>query len=219
MLSLLLAIANATDGYAAPAALCPPCHPEEAPATVFGFIISLFKSLVSMLVIVFPLYKTFKAWESNRLRACRTMLAYWSAMTLLNALKDVTDELVGTYVNVTVHHLVVAALKLAPLLLGPDKIYDMTVRSFFEHHEAEMDAMVLKGTEAAHELQHRMEPTLDKVKHRIEKIEAKMEPTIEQIRESLRESVDTVKTKLGMEVEEAAQRSGDRAERGGGGEA
>ena len=55
------------------------------------------------------------------------MLAYWSAMTLINALKDVTDELVLNYLNVTLHHLIVAALKLAPLVLGPDKIYDFTV--------------------------------------------------------------------------------------------
>jgi hypothetical protein len=92
MLSVLLqALLNSS---ATPLALCPPCH-EEEPFTVSGFLLSLFKSAVSLLVIVFPLYKTFKAWESNRLKACRAMLAYWSAMTLLNALKDVTDEVVG----------------------------------------------------------------------------------------------------------------------------
>ena len=202
MLSFLLTAAT-TGSYESPAALCPPCHPEDEPATVFGFFVSLLKSAVSLLVIVFPLYKTFKAWESNRLRACRTMLAYWSAMTLLNALKDITDELILNYLNVTLHHLIVAALKLAPLVLGPDKIYDLTVRSFFEHHEAEMDAMVMKGTDAAQGLKDRMEPTLEKMKEQVEKMEARVEPTIEQIRESLRESVDTVKSTLGMPTEPA----------------
>jgi len=182
---------------------------------VLGFIVSVFKSLVSLLVIVFPLYKTFKAWESNRLHACRAMLAYWSAVTLINALKDITDELVLNYINVTLHHLIVAALKLAPLVLGPDKIYELTVKPFFEQHEAEMDAMVLRGTEKAQELKVRMEPTLDKMKEQVaelkeriepvmEKIEASVEPTIETIRESLRESVDTVKSTLGMPTEAAA---------------
>ena len=209
MLSFLLTAA--TGSYETPVALCPPCH-EEEPATVLGFLVSLIKSAVSLLVIVFPLYKTFKAWESNRLHACRAMLAYWSAMTLLNALKDVTDELIGNYLNATLHHLIVACLKLAPLVLGPDTIYNLTVRSFFEQHEAEMDAMVLAGTEKAHELKERMEPALDRMKEQVaelkermepvmEKIEATVEPTIESIRESLRESVDTVKSTLGMETE------------------
>ena len=212
MLSFLLtAVVGSHD---TPAALCPPCH-EEEPATAFGFLVSLIKSVVSLLVIVFPLYKTFKAWESNRLRACRTMLAYWAAMTLINALKDITDELVLNYLNVSLHHLIVAALKLAPLVLGPDKIYELTVRPFFEHHEAEMDAMVLRGTEKAHELKERMEPAMDRVKEQvaelkermepmIERIEASVEPRLEQIRESLRESVDTVKSTLGMPTESVA---------------
>ena len=209
MLSFLLTAA--TGAYETPAALCPPCH-EEEPATVFGFLVSLLKSAVSLLVIVFPLYKTFKAWESNRLRACRAMLAYWSAMTLINALKDVTDELVLNYLNVTLHHLIVAALKLAPLALGPDTIYNYTVRPFFEHHEAEMDAMVLKGTEKAQELKERMEPTFDKMKEQVEKIEASVEPTLEQIRESLRESVDTVKSSLGMSTESESESTSTAAQ-------
>ena len=210
MLSLLLAVAAAANSSASVAALCPPCHPEEEPATVFGFLVSLIKSAVSLLVIVFPLYKTFKAWESNRLRACRTMLAYWSAMTLINALKDVTDELVLNYVNVSLHHLIVAALKLAPLVLGPDAIYDMTVRQFFEHHEAEIDSLVLKGTETAAVVKHKMDPTLDKVKGQVARIEERMEPTIEQIRESLRESVDSVKESLGMEVQHDEAAAADK---------
>ena len=115
MLSLLLTAAIACPDV--PAALCPPCHPEDAPLTFGGFLLSVLKSLVSLAVIVFPLYKTFKAWESNRLKACRAMLAYWSAITLLNAMKDITDEIVGNWMNPYLHHIIVAVIKLAPLVL------------------------------------------------------------------------------------------------------
>ena len=104
MLSLLLSVVNAIDCPTAPIALCPPCHPEDVPFTFSGFLFSIFKSLISLAVIVFPLYKTFKAWESNRLKACRAMLAYWSAITLLNAMKDVTDEIIGKSAADTPHH-------------------------------------------------------------------------------------------------------------------
>ena len=115
MLSLLLAVLETPDG--APAALCPPCHPDDVPFTFTAFLFSIIKSLVSLAVVVFPLYKTFKAWESNRLKACRAMLAYWSAITLLNAMKDVTDEIVGNWMHPYLHHLIVATIKLAPLVL------------------------------------------------------------------------------------------------------
>ena len=200
MLSFLLEAIIAPE---TPIALCPPCHPEDVPSTWSDVFLSLLKSIVSMVVIVFPLYKTFKAWESNRLKACRAMLAYWSAMTLLNAMKDVTDEVIGNYFPPTLHHLLVAALKLAPLVLGPDAIYQYTVRPFFEQHEEEMDAVIKRANVKAQEvkadlmeyraeLMHAAAPMMEKVEHAVS-------PTIEQVRGSLIDTTHRVEHALGLD--------------------
>ena len=53
MLSFLLEVIAAPE---TPVALCPPCHPEDVPTTWSDVFLSLLKSMVSMVVIVFPLY-------------------------------------------------------------------------------------------------------------------------------------------------------------------
>ena len=131
------------------------------------------------------------------------MLAYWSAMTLLNALKDVTDEVVGNYFPPTLHHLLVAALKLAPLVLGPDAIYQYTVRPFFEQHEEEMDAVIKRANVKAQEVKADLMEYRAEIMHAaapmMEKVEHAVSPTLEQVRGSLIDTTHRVEHALGLD--------------------
>ena len=217
MFSILLE-AVAVQGASGIPRLCPPCH-EEPDFSYFGLFMSVLKSLVTVISIVFPLYKTFKAWESDRIRVCRTMLAYWSAMCLLNCMKDVTDEIVGQWLNKTLHHILVAAIKLAPMILGPDRIYDLTARPFFEKNEEKLDnviktanAEVHKAMDAAapviHQVQEAAAPVIHQVQEQMDHMKDSVTPVLEQLstqidnmKETMSDTVHTLGESLGMSKE------------------
>lgn len=181
MLSFLLQAAVLDQSHQ-PTMLCPPCHAEEAPATVLDVSLSLLKSLMSVLVIVYPLYKTFKAWESNRLTACRSMLAYWSAMTLLNVVQGISEELIGQYISVKLSKVFCLCVKALPMILGPDRIYAMTLRQFFENHEQQFDLLVTQAHQQKTNMIEQTKPMMEAVNQQMKE---SLSPVLHSIQESL----------------------------------
>jgi len=107
-----------------------------------GLTITLAKGAFQALAVIYPSYKTYKALESRSLRAAQAMLLYWTITAFVNSIKEFADQLLGTYANFIVWKLMILTLKAAPLIIGPDRLYDAIVKPLFEKHEEKIDAAV-----------------------------------------------------------------------------
>jgi hypothetical protein len=51
------------------------------------------------------------------------MLLYWCMTAFVNAAKEIVDQILGTYSNIFIWKFTVLALKAAPLIIGPERMY------------------------------------------------------------------------------------------------
>lgn len=109
---------------------------------LLGLSLVLTKGAFQALAVIYPSYKTYKALESRSLKASQAMLLYWCTTAFVNAAKEFADQLLGSYANFAVWKLCVLALKAAPLLIGPDRMYNTLVKPIFEAQEGHVDAVV-----------------------------------------------------------------------------
>lgn len=112
-------------------------------STMLGLTLTL--AAFQALLVIYPSYKTYKALESRSLQASQEMLLYWCITAFVGSLKEGVDTMFGSYANFFVWKLAVFALKAAPLIIGPERLYAMIVRPLFEAHESEVDAVVDEG--------------------------------------------------------------------------
>lgn len=142
---------------------CDACHPDPTPTNILHTVINCIGLFAT---ILFPLYKTYKALESGKLRPARAMLAFWSVSTLITCLKGVVDETFGAYSKYVVYQMILLMVKLIPMIVGPDKIYASLIRPVFAREEDDVDKVLLKAfavKEAAEE--EIVEPLKKKIKN------------------------------------------------------
>ena len=51
------------------------------------------------------------------------MLLYWCMTAFVNAGKEIVDQILGTYSNIFIWKFTVLALRAAPLVIGPERMY------------------------------------------------------------------------------------------------
>ena len=84
--------------------------PEHVIPTPLNVFVSLIKSTINAGVILVPAYKAFKALQSNKLQPCQRMLVYFCAVTFINALREIVNEMAGKYTTHTIYILLTFSL-------------------------------------------------------------------------------------------------------------
>lgn len=110
--------------------------------SLIGLSYTLAKGAISALTVIYPSYKSYKALESRSLEASQAMLLYWCIIAFVGAVKEFTDQLLGTYANFFIWKFAILGLKAAPLILGPDRLYNSIVKPLFAANEESVDAVV-----------------------------------------------------------------------------
>lgn len=108
----------------------------------FLLALTLTKAAFQALAVVYPSYKTYKALESRSLQAAQSMLLYWCITAFIASAKEVVDQIFGTYSNFFLWKLTVLGLKVAPLIVGPERMYNLIVKPLYDANEQTVDAVV-----------------------------------------------------------------------------
>jgi hypothetical protein len=95
--------------------------------------------------VLYPGFKSYKALESRNLHDAQAMLLYWCVTAFINSGKEMVDQVMGTYSNFVLWKLTVLALKAAPLIIGPDRLYNLIVQPLYASNEEAVDAVVVEA--------------------------------------------------------------------------
>lgn len=135
---------------------CPPCESCYPDATLINLTLSLLRASFSALLIIFPAYKTYKALESQKLRSCQAMLAYWCVTAIINAMKEICDEMLGKYSNYFLWKTMIITIKVLPIIVGPDRMYHYLIRPFFDSASGSIDTAIVTANTFAEEAKETM---------------------------------------------------------------
>ena len=145
--------------------MCPaPCFPE---ANVMNVFLAVLQACVQALIIVWPAFKTYKALQSRKLRACQAMLAFWAVTAFVNASKEAVDVIAGKFAAFLVWKLLVLCVKVTPTLVGPERLYTQLLAPFFAQHEDQLDAVIQKTANLADAAKQENEPHVEAVKENV----------------------------------------------------
>lgn len=133
------------------------------------------------------------------------MLAYFAVLTIVNTTKDGVDELFGKYFNPALWKLVVMGVKVAPLICGPEKLYQTLIRPFFQEIEEPVDSVLIAASAKKAELQ----PQVEKLVH--ERTDQIMH-AIDKGKDAVAQAVSPIKSKLGMESEDSSKQESSHAD-------
>jgi hypothetical protein len=129
------------------------------------------------------------------------MLLYWCITAFVSSLKEVVDQVLGTYSNFFIWKMTVLALKAAPLIIGPEKLYSLVVRPLFVANEENVDAVV----EEAHKLRDIAKDAVPAVKERdIEGVKAAAGEIVGVLKEDSSDLVAAVKEEV-LELADSIQ--------------
>lgn len=157
------------------------------------FTWTLLKAAFQATLVAYPSYKTYKALEHGRrgnLQAAQGMLLYWAVTAAVASAKEIVDGILGTYANLYVWQMTVLALKAAPLIIGPERMYAHVVKPLFHSQEENVDAVV----EVAHTVKHIAQDAVPSAK----------QGDVEAVKDAASEIVDTLKVQA-AEVTHALQ--------------
>jgi hypothetical protein len=119
--------------------------------------------------------------------------AFWTVTTILNALKEFSDEVLGKYSSFLLWKFSILLIKLLPVLLTPDYIYSHFVAPFFASHQTQIDTVVEVAEQTKKNVLTLPKESVEQAREKLEEVKEKLISAGEGVREKLEEMGQQIK--------------------------